>query len=71
MQKKLAEGNQLSPEAQQKLLAQRAELQMKIERHQVEMQERAEKRMETLKDFEQKRQIADLQGAAAISKIPA
>jgi hypothetical protein len=71
MQKKLAEGEQLSPEAQQKLLAQRAELQMKIEKHQMEMQERAEKRMEALKDFQQKREIADLQGAAAISKIPA
>lgn len=71
MQKKLAEGTQLSPEAQQKLLAQRADLQIKIEKHQMDMQERAEKRMETLKTFQQKREISDLQGAAAVLKTRA
>lgn len=38
MQKKIAEMQQLSPEAQQKFLEKRAELQMKMEKHQAEMQ---------------------------------
>jgi hypothetical protein len=70
MKKKLAEANQLTPEAQQKLLAKQLEMRMGIEKHQEEMQQRREKRIETVKDAEQRRVITDLQGAAAISSKP-
>lgn len=63
MQKKLAEMEQLSPEAQQKLLERRAELQMKIEKHQVDMQMKA---MTT----QQKLVTEDLKAAAKVRSMP-
>jgi hypothetical protein len=63
MQKKLAEMEQLSPEAQQKLLERRAELQMKIEKHQADMQMKA---MTT----QQKLVTEDLKAAAKIRSMP-